>query len=60
MSSDKYPPRRFRSREWFDAPGRADMTALYLERFMNYGLTPKELRSGKPDRKSTRLNSSHT
>ena len=41
-------PRRFRSREWFDAPGRVDMTALYLERFMNYGLTPKELRSGKP------------
>ena len=25
-----------------------DMTALYLERFMNYGVTPEELRSGKP------------
>jgi xylonate dehydratase len=24
------------------------MTALYLERFMNYGLTPDELRSGRP------------
>lgn len=24
------------------------MTALYLERFMNYGVTPEELRSGKP------------
>ncbi len=48
MSSDNNAPRRFRSREWFDAPGRADMTALYLERFMNYGLTPQELRSGKP------------
>ena len=24
------------------------MTALYLERFMNYGLTPEELRSGRP------------
>ncbi|GAA4757397.1 xylonate dehydratase XylD [Sphingomonas daechungensis] len=42
------PVRPFRSREWFDAPGRSDMTALYLERYMNYGLTPDELRSGKP------------
>ncbi len=40
--------RRFRSRDWFDDPGRLDQTALYLERFMNYGLTPGELRSGKP------------
>jgi len=42
------PERPYRSREWFAAPGRSDMTALYLERFMNYGLTPDELRSGKP------------
>ena len=42
------PTRPFRSREWFDAPGRSDMTALYLERYMNYGLTPEELRCGKP------------
>ena len=42
------PARPFRSREWFDAPGRSDMTALYLERFMNYGVTPEELRSGRP------------
>ncbi|MBO9714918.1 IlvD/Edd family dehydratase [Sphingomonas sp.] len=42
------PARPFRSREWFAAPGRADMAALYLERFMNYGITPDELRSGKP------------
>lgn len=42
------PARPFRSREWFAAPGRSDMAALYLERFMNYGLTPEELRSGKP------------
>ncbi len=42
------PARPFRSREWFDAPGRSDMTALYLERYMNYGLTPVELRCGKP------------
>ncbi|MDP9486841.1 MAG: dihydroxy-acid dehydratase family protein [Actinomycetota bacterium] len=40
--------RRFRSRDWFDDAGRLDQTALYLERFMNYGLTPDELRSGKP------------
>jgi dihydroxy-acid dehydratase len=42
------PARPFRSREWFDAPGRSDMAALYLERFMNYGITPDELRCGKP------------
>ena len=42
------PVRPFRSREWFDAPGRSDMTALYLERFMNYGITAEELRSGRP------------
>jgi dihydroxy-acid dehydratase len=40
--------RRFRSREWFADPQRSDMTALYLERFMNHGLTPEELRSGRP------------
>ncbi len=40
--------KRFRSRDWFDNPEHIDMTALYLERFMNYGTTPEELRSGKP------------
>jgi len=40
--------RRYRSQEWFDNPDFIDMTALYLERFMNYGITPEELRSGKP------------
>ena len=39
---------RLRSQGWFDNPDHADMTALYLERFMNYGLTPEELRSGRP------------
>src|SRR5215210_5026193 len=39
---------RFRSRDWFDDPHRIDQTALYLERFMNYGITPEELRSGRP------------
>ncbi|MBX9886223.1 MAG: dihydroxy-acid dehydratase, partial [Novosphingobium sp.] len=45
---DRQPKRPFRSREWFAAPGRSDMAALYLERFMNYGLTPAELMSGRP------------
>ena len=51
MASDgKTPPkqRRFRSRDWFDDPKHLDMVALYLERFMNYGLTANELLSGKP------------
>ncbi len=46
--AERKPARRFRSRDWFDAPGRADMAALYLERYMNYGLTANELRSGRP------------
>src|ERR1700740_1795127 len=37
-----------RSQLWFDNPENPGMTALYLERYMNFGLTPKELRSGKP------------
>ena len=37
-----------RSRLWFDNPSNPDMTALYLERYLNYGLTLEELRSGKP------------
>ena len=40
--------RRFRSQDWFDNPDHIDMTALYLERFMNYGITLDELRSGRP------------
>ncbi|WP_340107895.1 IlvD/Edd family dehydratase [Pikeienuella sp. HZG-20] len=40
--------RRFRSLEWFDAPERADMTALYIERYCNNAFTYEELRSGKP------------
>src|SRR5579871_2485505 len=41
-------PRKLRSRAWFDDPANADMTALYLERYMNFGLTLDELQSGKP------------
>ena len=47
MSHSEKPP-RLRSRDWFANVERMDMTALYLERFMNYGVTPEELRSGKP------------
>src|SRR5690606_20218947 len=38
----------FRSQEWFDNPANPGMTALYLERYLNYGLTRAELQSGKP------------
>ena len=41
-------PENLRSRTWFDNPDNPDMTALYLERYMNYGLTREELSSGKP------------
>ncbi|MEP9398625.1 IlvD/Edd family dehydratase [Mesorhizobium sp. KR2-14] len=40
--------KRMRSREWFDNPDSPGMTALYLERYLNYGLTREELQSGKP------------
>ncbi|MDG6079258.1 dihydroxy-acid dehydratase [Erythrobacter litoralis] len=48
MTDTNQSPKRLRSRDWFDNLERMDMTALYLERFMNYGVTPEELRSGKP------------
>ncbi len=40
--------RRLRSQLWFDNPDNPGMTALYLERYLNYGLTREELQSGKP------------
>src|SRR3984957_12128933 len=40
--------RRLRSTLWFDNPDNPGMTALYIERSLNFGLTPGELRSGKP------------
>ena len=39
---------KLRSRAWFDNPDNIDMTALYLERYLNFGLSLEELRSGKP------------
>ena len=47
MSDKNFNP-KFRSQQWFDNPSNPGMTALYLERSMNFGLTPDELRSGKP------------
>ena len=40
--------KKFRSQEWFNNPDNPGMTALYLERYLNYGLTREELQSGKP------------
>src|SRR5271167_19577 len=40
--------RKLRSSEWFNNPHNPGMTALYLERYLNYGLTRQELQSGKP------------
>ena len=45
MSGDKT---KLRSQQWFNNPDNQEMTALYLERYLNYGLTREELQSGKP------------
>ena len=47
MSSKEFSP-KLRSQHWFDNPSNPSMTALYLERSLNFGFTPEELRSGKP------------
>jgi dihydroxy-acid dehydratase len=46
-SSAAFQP-KLRSRAWFDNPDNVDMTALYLERYLNFGLSLEELQSGKP------------
>ncbi len=48
MTSSRPATKRLRSRAWFDNPDNIDMTALYLERYLNFGLSLEELRSGKP------------
>src|ERR1700760_3472770 len=48
MSDPVSAARPLRSRAWFDNPENIDMTALYLERYLNFGLSLEELRSGKP------------
>lgn len=45
MSKGEFP---LRSAAWFDNPDNIDMTALYLERYLNFGLSLEELRSGRP------------
>src|SRR6201984_1009171 len=45
---DGSPKPRLRSQLWFDNPDNPGMTALYLERYLNFGLTKQELTSGKP------------
>ncbi|MBX6374489.1 MAG: dihydroxy-acid dehydratase family protein [Acetobacteraceae bacterium] len=41
-------PFRLRSQRWFDDPDDPGMTALYTERYLNFGLTRGELQSGRP------------
>jgi dihydroxy-acid dehydratase len=48
MPVDGSNRRQLRSRAWFDNPDNTDMTALYLERYLNFGLTREELQSGRP------------
>ncbi|MFJ5919249.1 IlvD/Edd family dehydratase [Streptomyces ardesiacus] len=48
MSQTDAMPGQLRSRAWWDNTDNPEMTALYLERFLNYGLTSAELRSGRP------------
>jgi dihydroxy-acid dehydratase len=48
MLTNGKKPQRLRSQLWFDNPDNPGMTALYLERYLNYGLTRAELSAGKP------------
>ncbi len=40
--------KKLRSADWFNNPAHPDQTAIYVERYLNYGLTLEELQSGKP------------
>ena len=48
MTDRKKKPEDLRSKWWFANPDDQDMTALYIERYMNWGLSRDELQSGKP------------
>lgn len=48
MAKNKMKKENLRSRKWFNDPSDPEMTALYLERYLNYGLTREELQSGRP------------
>ncbi|MBK36378.1 MAG: dihydroxy-acid dehydratase [Gemmatimonadetes bacterium] len=41
-------PKELRSQEWFNNPDNPGMTAVYVERYMNYGITREELQDGRP------------
>jgi dihydroxy-acid dehydratase len=47
-SADPAKGRRFRSQDWFDNPDDPNMTALYFERYLNFGFTKEEITSGRP------------
>lgn len=48
MSNERRSAGGLRSQEWFANPDDVSMTALYIERYMNWGLTREELQSGRP------------
>ena len=48
MTDKPVKPEDLRSRKWFNNPDDPEMTALYLERYLNYGLTMEELAERKP------------
>jgi dihydroxy-acid dehydratase len=51
VTVDQASPRsatRLRSRRWFDDPANPDLTALYLERYTNFGISLEELQSSRP------------
>ncbi len=48
IDETKRSAKPLRSSLWFDNPDNPGMTALYLERYLNFGLTKEELGSGKP------------
>ena len=48
MAKEHKSQGRLRSQLWFDNPDNPGMTALYVERYLNYGLTRAELTSGRP------------
>ena len=48
MSTSDSSKKKLRSQEWFNDTTDPGMTALYIERYMNWGVTREELQSGKP------------
>jgi dihydroxyacid dehydratase/phosphogluconate dehydratase len=44
----EHTPKALRSQEWFNNPDNPGMTAVYVERYMNYGITREELQDGRP------------